>query len=515
MAIAIPSSPIVEASSLATVHELAANPPSLPILQYPGAAPLILYIARVPGSRDVFLTPVRPREKVVTASDVQSSLYYVHINCAEPDLPAKPATTEGRGGAHSTYLPKQTSRRESAPPLPRRPVPPPSPPELGEDELPPLPSRPGILRQNTIPRKPVLPVRTRLMTNGIDLPTLPPRPLPPTPVEDKSPSVASEPAILYPQESSSTLVSGTLTLIRRNAGSNEQWNVATIHDPPVQELSSTSILMPTAKRRTKKGGAPMYLEIATPGYRRFIPPDGLRTESRISSSTVSSSESDEILPEEVFRRRLYMPGSKYAEHGYGRISHHRKGSSISSTGSTGDASSIPTSLRTDRHSVDFSTMTNRPSADWRSKGYTFTSPWDGQCEFTTGATGRTLKCRHHLPHMNTGQQPAVIDVSELRFNLPTSAAKSTTSPISPRASYFSDRQHLLDALPADGSQSPSIVLDENGRIDLSLGQERAGGGLGGKQAKLGKLIIEPEGLCMLDLLVASNLALWWRAWERV
>ena len=36
------------------------------------------------------------------------------------------------------------------------------------------------------------------------------------------------------------------------------------------------------------------------------------------------------------------------------------------------------------------------------------------------------------------------------------------------------------------------------RMDLSLGQEFAGGGFGGKQAKLGKIILEDEGLKMMD-----------------
>lgn len=51
-------------------------------------------------------------------------------------------------------------------------------------------------------------------------------------------------------------------------------------------------------------------------------------------------------------------------------------------------------------------------------------------------------------------------------------------------------------------------------MDLTLGQEKAGGGFGGKQAKLGKLIVAREGLGMLDLLVAANVGLWWRAYER-
>jgi hypothetical protein len=53
------------------------------------------------------------------------------------------------------------------------------------------------------------------------------------------------------------------------------------------------------------------------------------------------------------------------------------------------------------------------------------------------------------------------------------------------------------------------------RLDLSLGQEHAGGGFGGKHAKLGKLIIENEGLQMMDLIVAANMALWWRVYEKL
>ena len=85
----------------------------------------------------------------------------------------------------------------------------------------------------------------------------------------------------------------------------------------------------------------------------------------------------------------------------------------------------------------------------------------------------------------------VQEVSELRFNLPTStkgtARDGLTVSGSRHGSYFSHRRHLSE----DGSASPTFVMDEDGRIDLSLGQERAGGGFGGKQAKLGKLIIEP------------------------
>ena len=102
-------------------------------------------------------------------------------------------------------------------------------------------------------------------------------------------------------------------------------------------------------------------------------------------------------------------------------------------------------------------------------------------------------------------------MSELRFNLPTSTRNTPTSTSEKRGSYFAlHRRQLSD----EGGQTPSIIVDDEGRIDLSLGQERAGGGFGGKQAKLGKLIVEPAGLGMLDLLVAANVGLWWRAYER-
>ncbi|KXG53052.1 uncharacterized protein PGRI_001020 [Penicillium griseofulvum] len=50
------------------------------------------------------------------------------------------------------------------------------------------------------------------------------------------------------------------------------------------------------------------------------------------------------------------------------------------------------------------------------------------------------------------------------------------------------------------------------RLDLSLAREPAGGGLRGKSAKLGKLVIEDEGIKMLDLVVAACMAVWWRGY---
>lgn len=92
--------PQVEANSLSDITQLAGNPPKYP--RNPTEAkrePLTLYIARVPGSRgrsrssvkphdtkehiDIILTTLKPQLKNVTAEDVASSLYYLHLNTPE------------------------------------------------------------------------------------------------------------------------------------------------------------------------------------------------------------------------------------------------------------------------------------------------------------------------------------------------------------------------------------------------------------------------------------------------
>lgn len=53
---------------------------------------------------------------------------------------------------------------------------------------------------------------------------------------------------------------------------------------------------------------------------------------------------------------------------------------------------------------------------------------------------------------------------------------------------------------------------DDDRLDFSLARELAGGGMRGKSAKLGKLVIEDEGIKMLDLVVAACMAVWWRGY---
>ena len=96
----------VEARSLASLNYLASNPPQYP--KKPAEEkqdPLTLYISRVPGTRgrslnstlsiyntipdnlclDIILSTLKPQRKNVTAEDVASSLYYIHLSTSEVD----------------------------------------------------------------------------------------------------------------------------------------------------------------------------------------------------------------------------------------------------------------------------------------------------------------------------------------------------------------------------------------------------------------------------------------------
>ncbi|KAL2023343.1 hypothetical protein VTK56DRAFT_3081 [Thermocarpiscus australiensis] len=199
------------------------------------------------------------------------------------------------------------------------------------------------------------------------------------------------------------------------------------------------------------------------------------------------------------------------------------------------------------------TLITQPGPGLKPKGYVFLSPWDGRCEFRTSTNGRSLKCRHildssarldprevaqnirgaqamgrsrgdELSSALLGAKP----VSELRFNLP-----NKTPP--PRASDRNSGSkggrwdpgnlsaHFSKLLHRDPRSSDEEQDDEDDYGDyyddyennhLSLGREKAGGGVRGKSAKLGKLIIHDEGLKMLDLVVAANIGVWWTTWGR-
>lgn len=407
-----------------------------------------------------------------------------------------------------------------------------------------------------------------------------------------------------------------ITLIRRDPTHGTQWNVATI---------STS--------RLDEGG--IDIDISTPGYNRFIAKDeplslnnlglNIQTEGAAAPSLAAIQalqESAGLLmnannagnnnpqpePEPPgprrFRRKLSV-SRPYQDDARGSLD--QPGGVRASVDSMG-----PGSLQMSK---------TQALSKLKSGYYTFTSPWNGTCTFSTSVNGRSLKCKHMIPMpvppggaMENPPNPAVT-VAEIRFNTPfqpghlhhqpnpyhlspfalsqtstfptdvldpalsstTPNAGSnnplpTTNPTSKRASFAAllkqnaltnrPRSHshtsnpstapapapALAPMPATTSTSthpavnttinlgpglgnltrkpstnstssatttapaPAPAHDDPDRLDFTLARERAGGGMRGKSAKLGKLVVEDEGIKMLDLVVAACMGVWWRGY---
>lgn len=514
---------------------------------------------------DVFLTTTKPLQKVVTAQDVQSSLYYIHVDSqdderlretigsSDPDANQSPTaqaevSTDSRAGSTFKGLPLKDpgvvkNRLESSLPAldnPQASLPDPSPPttivrkpvsqgsppkfQAAQSRLKPSGAqivgpramhprlhsvdspglRPAHGKENLMPRR--WSEQPPIALSSAPLKTAALRP---------SAAAARDPIASYGDSARSQIPDpgGTaepnpnerrqsfwpraedlsLTLIRRYDGS--QWNVGKVFNA-CQPGNHT-------EKHASSRPDDIAIQISTPGYAKYQ----------------SSSPIDESMPyPHVFERRLLKPRSR------------------SEDKTLVENSPRVTNHRTPRMSIDFRRLSKphldetthqsergKRSPEGRStgiKGYAFYSPWNGTCEFSSGVTGQALKCKHTPPE----QGSQAVTVSELRFNLPTSSGLGTASPnvlrspdrprSSKHSSYFASKRGSESTYSEVSDQFRANNEDEDEQFDLSLGQERAGGGFGGKQAKLGKLIVEPEGLKMLDLVVAANMGLWWKVYEK-
>ena len=630
--------PAVLAGSLASIIELADNPPErLPqnasqLVQQP----LTLYIARVPGSRgecfqlwisitrlttpaDVFLTTIKPQEKVVTASDVQSSLYYVHVDSPEDYKLLESSGSEedeSVGDARSyPVLNRQTSIRRKA--LPQNPNPtlgdrPELPPRIAQhvqahnnnkingnfqvgrkpigavkepatsnwEQAPPLPERkvlgPRPMNQHVhtsdtsalqnVPARQNIDLRRWSEQPGVTPPRLPPRTYSQTEhgtpaarlMENKhlqvqtmakdqystehgwewekkwqnqrlSDNISENDRLSYDDsQRTGSFEDGSLSLIRRYNG--EQWNVGKISNGNARSAAG-GIANP---------GAGISVAILTPGYSKFT--SGEDSLSGVQSNLETSHEPSSLLgsksnasgsshkDQAAFQRHLRLSGHVR------RPDQRRRHDTTDSIFIQEARPSFDSGIGSQHSDGITSPAILGSEQDTPSlKRFVLQSPWDGTCEFAAGVAGRSLKCKHSYrstdPRYGPGMHSAT--VSELRFNLPSSKTFGSPSPKSSipgtprevkRSSIFSShrKKHSSSSLltpdpaslsAADGYFGSKVELED--RLDLTLGQEHAGGGFGGKQAKLGKLIIENEGLLMMDLVVAANMALWWRVYKKV
>lgn len=342
-----------------------------------------------------------------------------------------------------------------------------------------------------------------------------------------------------------------ITLIRRDPTHGFQWNVATMSTP-------------------RMDGSPIDIEILTPGYNRFnaqndrlslaslglsLPKDG---NNRISLTDLKLPQPEALAPQSSeqssgprrFRRQVCVSKS------------HQE-----------DPRNPTDTFTAPRASTEGGSPTKTGFSKLKSGYYTFTSPWNGTCTFATSVNGRSLKCKHMISGPNPIPDPnnpnPAVTVAELRFNTPfqaghlphqpsphhispfklsqTQSFNHPTEPLTPSTQTTgttpttSKRATVAQFLnpniysrrprsrsntsqtshrPSTSSTSSSADLDDirrdradpEDRMDLSLAREPAGGGMRGKSAKLGKLIIEDEGIKMLDLVVASCMAVWWKGY---
>jgi hypothetical protein len=336
---------------------------------------------------------MKPREKVVTAEDIQSSLYFVHVEQPEDAYLVNPPESQD---SEYTQQSQDSFNSVSTPIVPRKAV-------------------PGI---TTAPvRKPVpstlASINKYSNNQNIDAGNYARRSAMLAPEFSDSPRRSFDSSqhnqenrkpIPSPRRRSEnpSRSSASLTLIRRDPASGAQWNVARIEDPPVLDVSSPTSSDPSNK---KKIGAPMYIDVFNPGYSKFLHSDTtgkpLLT-SRDSGTSIQSFQagSHPSANENVFRRRIWMEGSQHTggfghrklnSHDYNNGRPDSRGNHYAQTNSAStDVRAAPTPPFVTREDQTYSSIqvSDRQTSF---RGYVFTSPWNGRCEFVTGIGGGSLK----------------------------------------------------------------------------------------------------------------------------
>ncbi|CAG8972863.1 hypothetical protein HYALB_00001282 [Hymenoscyphus albidus] len=556
----------VEASSLSDITELASNPPKYP--RNPTEQkrePLTLYLARVPGTRDIILSTLKPQLKNVTAHDVASSLYYLHLN-SEDDLKL-------REEEEANITEHEDNRRPSVDTiksLTRKPLPESARASLdiprqvensagtsglySTQLLGKSPSLRSISRKPLAPRSPVTSPVTGSFPGSKPLPGIEneaQRPLqegtsiPRASTETTRGSTPEPFGYNYDKPLSKFSNSFSITIIRRDPISGAQWNIGTVSGNPTTDAGRNENGT-ASPQKSKKPYFDMSVHLTAPGYTKFRNAPLANHLAGNHSQNHESHQGASIASS--FDRKITMEGSSF----WHSRQHKKNGSEgVAAHGRDYGSSS------TDNDNEGETLSPERSST----KGYIFISPWGGRCKFSTGGGGRSLKCKHTLPKTthsasdSMAAPQASAAVSELRFNLPSSDIfasftqnlKDGANPKHPKhfsipkfghtrnksssdtsgvgASYGSqsasasspndaENRPPLPPRPNYSSHAADLSDDEyDDRLGISLGQEKAGGGNRGKRAKLGKLIVYDEGFKMLDLVVASNMGIWWSVWE--
>ena len=492
---------------------------------------------------DVFLTTVKPLEKTVRAQDVQSCLYFVHVDSHDDERLLR--QEQGRSFQAQTVL-EPRDEEEKRPiifPVRRKPVPPQSDPKsaltkrsqlsIEEDSrLPPsAKSRDGEHSPWNPLSRPLKHEATAVQTSKM----MGPRPMQKRRDHTSSSTLQALPErqnldvrrlAVHPdtmrgndfyklkQEELAEMYAANAAPLVRYADPAYQNSKREQLGHGADDLLNKDILQQTkpsltlirrygdTQQNVSRIGPLGEIEVLSSGYSKF---SNQEISSKHDERKVRLSTEHDNSP---FRRDL-QPKSQLVRPEQLRQSH-----------STGP--SLP--FQRVRRSLDarrYSQWSSGDPANNRDSGngdhYAFINPWNLVCEFTIGTAGRSIKCKS----LNT-ENCTPSSLSELRFNLPSyhsppGTPQSGTLRESKHSSLFTKANQRTSSSYSQATiqRHNSVPVpngDDEAGLDLSLGQEHAGGGLGGKKAKLGKLIISPEGMHMLDLLIAANIAMWWKVY---
>jgi len=117
----------VQADSLSPIMNLADHPPQYINPNAPVLSSLILYIVRVPGSQDLFLTTLHPLQSTVTAEDINACLYYIHIEPVVSTSSIAPSTLSppllARPPSHRRWSSQSITGSRHSSRSPARPIP--------------------------------------------------------------------------------------------------------------------------------------------------------------------------------------------------------------------------------------------------------------------------------------------------------------------------------------------------------------------------------------------------------
>lgn len=504
---------------------------------------------------DVFLSPLKPPTKAsISIEAIQSSLYYFHVD-TEEDNQVKQSITQQH---HSD------DGHQQSVPVTRKPL---ATSSLAHHPLPSLPEgtfrqtrdqdfhnngleSDGQLRLDTSVgggsrRKPVASTTASGLHQASSDYAVSPANTQPPPYDERDhvgltgtyrPNYeTSEPdtSSMHGQRSTS------ITIIRRDIASNSQWNIGsmTVTD---STFSGSNI-------------KPVRVELSTPGYGRFTRGVGYETPRPGSAGSTAASIKRAMQDATLSPSSATSPATPGMP--FTRVVDFRR-------------MAMSDLRRTVFQRTNSMESTGRPDgkSGIEKNVLAFDSPWHGTCCFVNAIDGKSLKIKHTISSNSSTLEGTTVNVGELRFNLGWSVlsnvkdarikrkeAEPDTLPIpelmksrkenfrksfqnfrnKSRESFQRLKQdksedylrdisnietpttnNLADQQSSQFAEAPfESNENEEQRISLKLGRERAGGGFRGHSAKLGKLIIEDEGLKMCDLVVAAAMGVWWQHYD--